>query len=52
MAKDLRLYVKAAETERGTAGVIGPTTASVWERFAEQEPDADFTRIYPFVEGA
>jgi 3-hydroxyisobutyrate dehydrogenase-like beta-hydroxyacid dehydrogenase len=52
MAKDLRLYVEAAAAQRGTAGVIGPAAASVWASFAEQEPDADFTRIYPFLEGA
>ena len=28
-----------------------PVTADVWRRFAEAEPDVDFTRIYPFVEG-
>ena len=31
---------------------IGAITASVWERFAAAEPGADFTRIFPFVEGS
>ena len=26
-------------------------TAAVWERFADGEPGADFTRIYPFLAG-
>jgi 3-hydroxyisobutyrate dehydrogenase len=50
MAKDLRLYLGAVE-ELGAPSVLGPLTAAVWERFAADEPGADFTRIYPFVEG-
>lgn len=50
MAKDLRLYLDAATALGGPAGVLGPATASVWQRFADAEPDADFTRIYPFLE--
>jgi 3-hydroxyisobutyrate dehydrogenase-like beta-hydroxyacid dehydrogenase len=50
MAKDLRLYLHAVEAEGGPA-VLGPITAALWERFAAAEPGADFTRIYPFVEG-
>jgi 3-hydroxyisobutyrate dehydrogenase len=52
MAKDLRLYLEAVTAQRGAAGDIAPVTASVWERFAVAEPDADFTRIYPFLEHA
>jgi 3-hydroxyisobutyrate dehydrogenase len=52
MAKDLRLYLEAAAAQRGALGDIAPVTASVWERFAEAQPDADFTRIYPFLEHA
>ena len=51
MAKDLRLYLGAVETQHAPS-VLGPATAAVWERFAADEPDADFTRIYPFVEGS
>ncbi|MET0827188.1 MAG: NAD(P)-dependent oxidoreductase [Acidimicrobiales bacterium] len=51
MAKDVRLYLGAVETQE-TASVLGPVVTSVWERFAEEEPDVDFTRIYPFVETA
>jgi hypothetical protein len=51
MAKDLRLYLEATEARTDTATKIGALTASVWERFAEAEPGADFTRIYPFLAG-
>lgn len=51
MNKDLRLFLSAVEAQRAPS-VLGPTTASVWERFAETEPGADFTRIYPFVAGS
>jgi 3-hydroxyisobutyrate dehydrogenase len=51
MIKDVRLYLNAVENQGGTA-TIGRVTASVWERFAESEPGADFTRIFPFVEGS
>jgi len=48
MAKDLALYLGAVE-EQGVPSVLGRVTESVWERFASEEPGADFTRIYPFV---
>jgi 3-hydroxyisobutyrate dehydrogenase-like beta-hydroxyacid dehydrogenase len=51
MAKDVQLYLRAVE-DRGGARSIGAVTASVWDRFAAAEPGADFTRIYPFVEGS
>ena len=51
MAKDLSLYLGAVESQ-GAPSVIGPVTAALWERFADDEPGADFTRIYPFVEGS
>jgi 3-hydroxyisobutyrate dehydrogenase len=50
MSKDLKLYLGAVE-ELGAPSVLGRITERVWERFAEAEPQADFTRIYPFVEG-
>jgi 3-hydroxyisobutyrate dehydrogenase-like beta-hydroxyacid dehydrogenase len=50
MAKDVRLYIGAVEAQGGPS-VLGHVTADVWERFAAAEPGADFTRIYPFVEG-
>jgi 3-hydroxyisobutyrate dehydrogenase len=51
MAKDVGLYRRAVEAQ-GSPSVLGPATASVWERFAAATPGADFTRIYPFVEGS
>jgi 3-hydroxyisobutyrate dehydrogenase-like beta-hydroxyacid dehydrogenase len=51
MAKDLRLYLGAVGDQH-TPSVLGQVTARVWERFANAEPGADFTRIYPFVEGS
>ncbi len=51
MAKDLSLYLGAVE-DQGAPSVIGPVTAALWERFADDDPGADFTRIYPFVEGS
>jgi 3-hydroxyisobutyrate dehydrogenase len=50
MAKDLKLYLGAVEAESAPS-VMGKVTESVWERFAAAEPGADFTRIFPFVEG-
>ena len=49
MRKDVALYLRAVEGHGGPSA-IGAVTASVWERFAEVAPGADFTRIYPFVE--
>jgi 3-hydroxyisobutyrate dehydrogenase len=51
MAKDVDLYLEVVEDEGGPAS-IGRVTASVWDQFSESEPGADFTRIYPFVEGS
>jgi 3-hydroxyisobutyrate dehydrogenase-like beta-hydroxyacid dehydrogenase len=51
MVKDLRLYLGAVDAQ-GSPSVLGEVTAEVWERFAAVEPGADFTRIYPYVEGS
>jgi 3-hydroxyisobutyrate dehydrogenase len=48
MAKDLDLY-RQAVAARGTAAVVADLTVEVWRRFAEAEPQADFTRIYPHI---
>jgi 3-hydroxyisobutyrate dehydrogenase len=50
MSKDLDLYLGAVDAQGGPAA-IGRVTASVWEQFALTEPGADFTRIFPFVQG-
>lgn len=51
MAKDLRLYGNAV-TDAGAPSTVGDATTALWQQFAEEEPDADFTRIYPFMDGA
>jgi 3-hydroxyisobutyrate dehydrogenase-like beta-hydroxyacid dehydrogenase len=51
MAKDVALYLREAD-EQGGATDIGATTSAIWDRFAAAEPGADFTRIFPFVEGS
>lgn len=51
MAKDIQLYLRSVEVQ-GTPSEIGGTTAKIWDRFAAAEPDADFTRIYPYVADA
>ncbi len=47
MAKDVRLYLEAADSREGPASVA-EATVDVWTRFADAEPGVDFTRIYPF----
>lgn len=47
MTKDVGLYLDAVG-EHGPSA-LGEATAAVWERFAEAEPGADFTRVYPFI---
>ncbi|WP_206326598.1 NAD(P)-dependent oxidoreductase [Streptomyces sp. S3(2020)] len=49
MNKDVQLYLR--EAEEG-AGSIGDAVGALWERFAQVEPGADFTRIYPYVAGS
>ena len=48
MAKDVRLYLEAAEAE-GIHDDVATVTVDVWTRFAAEHPRADFTRIYPFT---
>ncbi|WP_416969676.1 NAD(P)-dependent oxidoreductase [Streptomyces sp. 4F14] len=51
MAKDVHLYGREA-AGLGTATTLAEVTRAVWEAFAEAEPGADFTRIYPFTRGS
>jgi len=48
MAKDVGLYLDAVAAAE-TASALGSVTAGIWRRFAAADPDADFTRIFPFV---
>jgi 3-hydroxyisobutyrate dehydrogenase-like beta-hydroxyacid dehydrogenase len=50
MAKDVALYLEAAHSQR-TPTAFGSVAADTWSRFAATQPDADFTRIYPFITG-
>jgi 3-hydroxyisobutyrate dehydrogenase len=50
MSKDLRLYLEAV-VEAGAPSRIGMVTADLWDGFAKDQPGADFTRIFPFVNG-
>jgi 3-hydroxyisobutyrate dehydrogenase-like beta-hydroxyacid dehydrogenase len=48
MSKDVRLYMQEVQARLGPHS-IATVTYDVWRRFAEAEPGADFTRIFPFV---
>lgn len=49
MAKDVRLY-RASVEETGGPAEIGDVIAGLWARFADAEPGADFTRVFPFTQ--
>jgi 3-hydroxyisobutyrate dehydrogenase-like beta-hydroxyacid dehydrogenase len=51
MTKDVQLYLRAVE-EEDRSSPIGAATGALWESFAAKEPGADFTRVFPYVEGA
>ena len=48
LEKDLRLYLEAREGAGGEA-VLAPSIHEVWRRLEDTEPNADITRVYPFV---
>ena len=51
MAKDVKLYLQSVH-ELGGPDTFGSLTEATWRAFAEETPDVDFTRIYPYVTGA
>jgi 3-hydroxyisobutyrate dehydrogenase-like beta-hydroxyacid dehydrogenase len=51
MAKDVRLYLDSVRDLAGPAE-IGDLIGSLWSRFAADEPGADFTRVFPYIQGA
>jgi 3-hydroxyisobutyrate dehydrogenase-like beta-hydroxyacid dehydrogenase len=51
MAKDVDLYLDAVAEQHGPRE-LGGVVAALWRRFADGEPGADFTRIYPFTQGS
>jgi 3-hydroxyisobutyrate dehydrogenase-like beta-hydroxyacid dehydrogenase len=48
MSKDLQLYLHEVR-QQGGPSAVADLTGAVWARFAEAEPGADFTRIFPYV---
>jgi 3-hydroxyisobutyrate dehydrogenase-like beta-hydroxyacid dehydrogenase len=48
MSKDIDLYLRSVGGTK-TPSAIGRLTSEIWHRFADTEPGADFTRIYPFT---
>jgi len=49
MAKDIKLFRESSKSV-GQAGPIGGVVQQIWEDFAEQAPDHDFTEIYLHVQ--
>ncbi|MET8207699.1 NAD(P)-dependent oxidoreductase [Streptomyces sp. NPDC005373] len=49
MAKDVGLYLRAVG-ELGGPDEVGTLIGALWQRFADAEPGADFTRVHRFVE--
>jgi 3-hydroxyisobutyrate dehydrogenase len=48
MAKDVALFLGEARAQGGPI-TMAEITEAIWKRFADAEPGADFTRVYPFV---
>ncbi len=48
MLKDCSLYLQCVKAA-GTADELGTLVTSMWDRHSAAEPDADITRIYPFI---
>jgi len=48
LEKDLRLYLEALEAASGER-VLAPSIHALWRRLEDAEPNADITRVYPFV---
>ena len=46
--KDLGLYREAVEAI-GAADPVSPAVIDVWRHLEAHEPNADITRVYPFV---
>jgi 3-hydroxyisobutyrate dehydrogenase-like beta-hydroxyacid dehydrogenase len=50
MSKDVTLYLEAVRATGGPSAA-GELTASIWAKFAADEPGVDFTNVYRFVTG-
>jgi 3-hydroxyisobutyrate dehydrogenase len=51
MAKDVRLYLESVGALSGPSE-IGSLIRALWDRFAADEPGADFTRVFPYLQGS
>lgn len=49
IAKDLALYMQCA-SEAGTPNAVGTVVSDIWARMDAVMPEADFTRIFEFIE--
>ena len=49
MSKDVTLFRESVKKAK-TLTTVGEMVQDFWERFSREEPDSDFTKIYPFVE--
>ena len=50
MAKDIALYLREVG-EFSERDELAGAVEAIWSRFTDDEPGADFTRIYPFIAG-
>ena len=48
MEKDLRLYLEAVASIAAETG-LAPATHRIWDGLETTEPNADVTRMYPYV---
>ena len=49
MSKDVTLFRESVKKTK-TLTTLGEMVQDFWERFSKEEPESDFTKIYPFVE--
>jgi len=49
MAKDVRLYLSSV-AELGGPSQTGSLMSQLWSGFADAEPGADFTRVFPYLQ--
>ena len=49
MSKDVSLFRESVKKAK-TLTALGEMVQDFWDHFSREEPDRDFTKIYPFVE--
>ena len=52
MARPCPFYILDEVEAAGGPHALADTTVALWRAFAAAEPDADFTRIFPFIESS